>query len=84
MTTNRSDGLAGELAIELFLVPDEVSAELRVSRGDLKRLRDAGIGPAYFTIGSTVRYLQADVDEWRDAHPNGIEIPRRRALAADR
>ena len=84
MTTNRSDGLASELAIELFLVPDEVSAELRVSRGDLKRLRDAGIGPAYFTIGSTVRYLQADVDEWRDAHPNGIEIPRRRALVADR
>ncbi len=83
MTTNRSDGLAGELAIELFLVPDEVSAELRVSRGDLKRLRDAGIGPAYFTIGSTVRYLQADVDEWCDAHPNGIEIPQRRALAAD-
>jgi predicted DNA-binding transcriptional regulator AlpA len=84
MTTNRSDGLAGELAIELFLVPDEVSAELRISRGDLKRLRDAGIGPAYFTIGSTVRYLQADVDEWRDAHPNGIDIPQRRALAADR
>lgn len=84
MTTNRSDRLATELAIELFLVPDEVSAELRVSRGDLKRLRDAGIGPAYFTIGSTVRYLQADVDEWRDAHPNGIEIPPRRALAADR
>ena len=84
MTTNRSDGLAGELAIELFLVPDEVSAELRISRGDLKRLRDAGIGPAYFTIGSTVRYLQADVDEWRDAHPHGIEIPRRRALVADR
>ena len=75
MTANRSDGLADELAIELFLVPDEVSAELRVSRGDLKRLRDAGIGPAYFTIGSTVRYLQADVDEWCDAHPNGIEIP---------
>ncbi|MCC6856347.1 MAG: helix-turn-helix domain-containing protein [Microbacteriaceae bacterium] len=77
MTTNRADGLATELAIKLFLVPDEVSTELRVSRGDLKRLRDAGVGPAYFTIGSTVRYLQADVDEWRDAHPNGIEIPQR-------
>ena len=33
-------------ATELFLIPDEVSAVLRLSRGDLKRLRDAGQGPA--------------------------------------
>jgi len=70
MTINRSGVLAGALAIELFLVPDEVSAELSVSRGDLKRLRDAGLGPAYFTIGSTIRYLQADVDVWRAEHAN--------------
>ena len=48
------------------------------------RLRDAGQGPAYFTIGSTIRYLQADVDQWRAAHPNGIEIPRHRELGAGR
>ena len=71
-------------ATELFLIPDEVSAVLRVSRGDLKRLRDAGLGPAYFTIGSTIRYLQADVDEWRAKHPNGIEIPQRRSLGDGR
>lgn len=71
-------------AIELFLVPDEVSSELCVSRGDLKRLRDAGLGPAYFTIGSTIRYLQADVDEWQAKHPNGIEIPQRRSLGEGR
>jgi len=70
MTINRSGVLASALAIELFLVPDEVSAELSVSRGDLKRLRDAGLGPAYFTIGSTIRYLQADVDVWRAEHAN--------------
>jgi predicted DNA-binding transcriptional regulator AlpA len=69
---------------ELFLIPDEVSAVLRISRGDLKRLRDAGQGPAYFTIGSTIRYLQADVDEWRAKHPNGIEIPQRRSLGQGR
>lgn len=67
-------------ATELFLIPDEVSAALRISRGNLKRLRDAGQGPAYFTIGSTIRYLQADVDEWRAKHPHGIEIPQRRSL----
>ena len=66
------------------MIPDEVSAVLRVSRGDLKRLRDAGLGPAYFTIGSTIRYLQADVDEWRAKHPNGIEIPQRRSLGDGR
>lgn len=71
-------------ATELFLIPDEVSAELRISRGDLKRLRDAGLGPAYFTIGSTIRYLQADIDQWRAKHPNGIEIPQRRSLGQGR
>lgn len=83
--TNLQPGVLEEPpATELFLIPDEVSAELRVSRGDLKRLRDAGQGPAYFTIGSTIRYLQADVDEWRAKHPNGIEIPQRRSLGEGR
>ena len=83
--TNQQPGVLEEPpATELFLIPDEVSAELRVSRGDLKRLRDAGLGPAYFTIGSTIRYLQADVDEWRAKHPNGIEIPQRRSLGDGR
>lgn len=71
-------------ATELFLIPDEVSAVLRVSRGDLKRLRDAGQGPAYFTIGSAIRYLQADVDEWRAKHQHGIEILGRRSLGERR
>ena len=83
--TNLQPGVLEEPpATELFLITDEVSAVLRVSRGDLKRLRDAGLGPAYFTIGSTIRYLQADVDEWRAKHPNGIEIPQRRSLGDGR
>ena len=83
--TNQQPGVLEEPpATELFLIPDEVSAELLISRGDLRRLRDAGLGPAYFTIGSTIRYLQADVDQWRAAHPNGIEIPRRRSLGEGR
>ena len=83
--TNLQPGVLEEPpATELFLIPDEVSAVLRVSRGDLKRLRDAGLGPAYFTIGSTIRYLQADVDEWRAKRPNGIEIPQRRSLGDGR
>jgi hypothetical protein len=69
---------------ELFLLPVEVGTELQLSRGDLRRLRDAGLGPAYFTIGSTIRYLQADVDEWRAKHPHGIEIPQRRSLGEGR
>ena len=80
MTNLQPSVLEEPPATELFLIPDEVSAVLRVSRGDLKRLRDAGLGPAYFTIGSTIRYLQADVDEWRAKHPHGIEIPQRRSL----
>lgn len=69
---------------ELFLLPIEVGAELQLSRGDLRRLRDAGLGPAYFTIGSTIRYLQADVAEWRAKHPHSIEIPGRRSLGEGR
>ena len=83
--TNLHPGVLEEpSATELFLIPDEVSAVLRVSRGDLKRLRDAGLGPAYFTIGSTIRYLQTDVDDWQAKHPNGIEIPQRRSLGEGR
>ena len=65
---------------ELFLIPDEVSTVLRASRDDLKNLRDAGQGPAYFTIGSTIRYLQADVDHWRAelAHSTYVPKPRSR------
>ena len=71
--TNQQPGVLEEPpATELFLLPVEVGAELQLSRGDLRRLRDAGLGPAYFTIGSTIRYLQADVDQWRATHPNGV------------
>ena len=45
-------------------------------------MRDAGLGPAYFSIDSTIRYLPVDVDAWRLEHPNGIELPRRRELGA--
>ena len=83
--TNQQPGVLEEPpATELFLLPVEVGAELQLSRGDLRRLRDAGLGPAYFTIGSTIRYLQADVDEWRTKNPNGIEIPQRRSLGEGR
>jgi hypothetical protein len=83
--TNQQPGVLEEPpATELFLLPVEVGAELQLSRGDLRRLRDAGLGPAYFTIGSTIRYLQADVDDWKAKHPNGIEIPQRRSLGEGR
>ena len=83
--TNLQPGVLEEpSATELFLLPVEAGAELQLSRGDLRRLRVAGLGPAYFTIGSTIRYLQADVDEWRAKHPHGIEIPQRRSLGEGR
>jgi predicted DNA-binding transcriptional regulator AlpA len=84
MTNQQPAVLEAPPATELFLIPDEVSAELGVSRGDLKRLRDAGLGPAYFTIGSAIRYLQADVDDWQARNPRGIEIPQRRSLGQGR
>ena len=83
--TNQQPGVLEEPpATELFLLPVEVGAELQLSRGDLRRLRDAGLGPAYFTIGSTIRYLQTDIDDWKAKHPNGIEIPKRRSLGEGR
>ena len=48
------------LVRELFLIPEEAAAQLGVSVRRLRRLRDAGLGPAYFTIGSQIRYLPAD------------------------
>lgn len=66
---------------ELFLIPEEVSARLGVSVRDLRRMRASDIGPIYFSIGSAVRYLPADVDRWRLEHPNGVRIPWRRRAA---
>jgi hypothetical protein len=66
---------------ELFLIPEEVGAELKVSVRDLRRMRAAGVGPAYFTIGAQVRYLPGDVERWRLEHPAGVKIPRRRRAA---
>ena len=63
-------------ATELFPIPDEVGAELRVSRLDPRRLRDASLGPSYVTI----RYRHACVDQWHVEHPNGIGIAGRRSL----
>jgi len=28
----------------------------------------------------TIRYLQTDVDEWREKHPHGTELPQLRSL----
>ncbi len=69
------------LVRELFLIPEEAAAQLGVSVRRLRRLRDAGLGPAYFTIGSQIRYLPADVEQWRSLHPDGVVIPRRRPAA---
>lgn len=66
---------------ELFLIPEEVAAGLEVSVRELRRMREAGVGPAYFTIGAAVRYLPADVERWRLEHPDGVKIPRRRRAA---
>jgi helix-turn-helix protein len=54
--------------------------ELEVSRADLRRLRDAGLGPTYFKIGSASRYLPADVQAWIEEQSEGTKVPRRRRL----
>ena len=52
--TNLQPGVLEEPpATELFLIPDEVSAVLRVSRGDLKRLRVAGQAPERYRDPAT-------------------------------
>lgn len=66
---------------ELFLIPDEVAAQLGVSLRELRRMRETDVGPGYFAIGSAIRYLPADVERWRLEHPDGVKIPRRRRAA---
>lgn len=66
---------------ELFLIPEEVSTQLGVTVRELRRMRDADVGPAFFSIGSAIRYLPADVERWRVEHPHGVRIPRRRRAA---
>jgi len=79
-TTSLSELPDVEQAQGLFMLPEEVSAALHLSRADLRRMRDAGTGPAYFSIFSTIRYLPADVDAWRrHARQASVEIDSREA-----
>lgn len=48
--------------------PDEVAAATGLNLDQLRRMRKNGQGPAYLVIGKrTVRYIRADVDQWRHA-----------------
>ncbi len=52
----------------LFMLPEEVALTLDIHVDELREMRLNGEGPAYFAIGSVVRYLLVDVTAWRNTH----------------
>lgn len=56
-----------------FLREKELAERWKVSLRTLQRWRAEGSGPAYISIGGTIRYLMEDVRAYEDARRHGGE-----------
>jgi hypothetical protein len=54
-----------------LLTEHDVSKQLRVSLGSLRRWRMIRRGPPFFKVGPLVRYRPEDVEAWLSALPTG-------------
>jgi len=52
------------ISTEPLLKPSTVASLLQVSTNTLAALRNAGTGPPYLRLGSSIRYRGEDVDAW--------------------
>jgi len=66
-----------------LLTEHDVSKQLRVSLGSLRRWRMIRQGPPFFKVGPLVRYRSDDVEAWLSAQPTGGSQSQRKT-ATDR
>jgi hypothetical protein len=78
---NRAD--TREANMLTLLTEHDVSKQLRVSLGSLRRWRMIRQGPPFLKVGPLVRYRSEDVEAWLSAQPTGGEQSKRKA-ATDR
>lgn len=50
-----------------FLTTDELAAMLDCSVRHIIAMREKGTGPAYITIGRSIRYSPASIQSWLDS-----------------
>ena len=62
-----------------LLTEHDVSKQLRVSLGSLRRWRMIRQGPPFFKVGPLVRYRAEDVEAWLSAQPTGGAQSQRKA-----
>ena len=62
-----------------LLTEHDVSKQLRVSLGSLRRWRMIRQGPPFVKIGPLVRYRVEDVEAWLSVQPTGGAEPQRKA-----
>ena len=51
-----------------FLSPRQVELEYEISTHTLQHWRYQGRGPAYYKLGSRVRYLRSELEAWLRGH----------------
>ena len=56
---------------DTYLLPHEVSEELRIPEQTLANWRWRGIGPRFLKIGKHVRYRRSDLNEWLAGQTRG-------------
>jgi len=67
-----------------LLTEHDVSKQLRVSLGSLRRWRMIRQGPPFFKVGPLVRYRPEDVEAWLSAQPTGGGAQSQRKAATER
>ena len=56
-------------AAPIVMTPAEVAVILQLSEDELRTMRLANKGPAFYSLGGRlIRYNQADVHRWRASH----------------
>jgi predicted DNA-binding transcriptional regulator AlpA len=58
--------------VDDLLTPEETAEKLRIKVRTLKDWRVQGRGPRAMRYGNFVRYKVSDVQEWIDAHVEGV------------
>jgi hypothetical protein len=72
-----------ETNVLTLLTEHDVSKQIRVSLGSLRRWRFIRQGPPFLKVGPLVRYRAEDVEAWPSAQPTGGAQAQRKA-ATDR
>ena len=58
---------SGGIQLEKLYTTNELAEHLETNQGTLANWRTSGIGPRFVKVGASVRYREADVEDWLES-----------------